>query len=195
MISIDDGDKPKAQERFINNLKINEDNKNAVIEKIVHLLDKSNIKTTSADIEPHLADFLSGKDITIKFDVDSFKKINISTKRMFYLLGECGNESLGVQIEGITINTFIPNEVEYTASGSPEKKYKNGMDLSIKSHSIASKVLTQEKKVSLKYHQSIKEKLKTPPPPPHTEVDPIPPTPPPPPHTDVDPIISSNSVL
>ncbi|MEI8007962.1 MAG: hypothetical protein WCI00_00495 [bacterium] len=125
MIPINDGDKPKAQEWFINNLKINEDNKNAVIDKIVHLLDKNNIKITSAEIEPRLADFLLGNDIIIPFDVDSFKKINISTKRIFYLLGECGNESLGMQIEGITINTFIPNEVKYTASGSPEKKYKN----------------------------------------------------------------------
>ena len=153
MVSIDDGDKPKAQERFINNLKINEDNKNTVIDKIVHLLDKNNIKTTSVDIEPHLADFLSGKDVTIKFDVDSFKKINISTKRIFYLLGECGNESLGMQIEGVNISTFIPTEATYTANGSPEKKYKNGMDLDIKSHSIASKVLTKEKRVGVKHHE------------------------------------------
>jgi len=153
MIPINNGDKSKAQAWFINNLKINEDNKNAVIDKIINLLDKNNIKVTSAEINKYLTDFLLGKDITIQSDVDSFKKINISTKRIFYLLGECGNESLGMQIEGVNISTFVPTEAKYTANGSPEKKYKNGMDLDIKSHSIASKVLTKEKRVGVKHHE------------------------------------------
>ena len=155
MIPINNGDKSKAQAWFINNLKINEDNKNAVIDKIINLLDKNNIKVTSAEINKYLTDFLLGKDITIQSDVDSFKKINISTKRIFYLLGECGNESLGMQIEGVNISTFVPTEAKYTANGSPEKKYKNGMDLDIKSHSIASKVLTKEKRVGVKHHEWI----------------------------------------
>ena len=39
-----------------------------------------------------------------EFTIDN-KKINVTlnSKMVFYLLGECGNESLGLQIESLTV--------------------------------------------------------------------------------------------
>lgn len=178
MMSINEHDKGNAQNRFIKNLDVNSDNKKMVVEKINSLLKKNNITIMEKDI-PTL--------LTWKYlSIDSFRKISIDITRMFYLLGECGNESLGMKIENINIQEFknIPVPGKYTASWTPEKEYTGGMDLNIKSHSITSQVLTQEKKIGLRHHQTI-ESLATPPPPPPTGVDPLPPPPPWP--TGVDP--------
>jgi hypothetical protein len=46
----------------------------------------------------------------------------------------------------------------YSATGIPDKEYKGWMDLYTKSHSISSRVISQEEKVSLKYHRSKEKK-------------------------------------
>ncbi|MEI6672241.1 MAG: hypothetical protein WCL02_02530 [bacterium] len=151
MLPIDETDKPKVQEWFISNLNKNKDNKMMVLEKISSLLVKNNINLTAKDLEDNLTDFLTGKELIIQdFGIDSFKKISIDSKRVFYLLGECANESLGIQINGIKISTLTTAEAKYTASARPQKEYES--NLNFKSHSIAAKPLPQEMKAGIKFH-------------------------------------------
>ena len=146
MISIDANDKPKAQDWFIKNLDVNKDNEKMVVDKINLLLEKNNIAITADD----LPTLIKWNELVI----DSSNKIRIDSNWVFYLLGECGNESFGMEIKGITITSFrnnIPIAGEYTASGTPEKKYKSGTDISWKSHSNTMRVITNEKKAGIKY--------------------------------------------
>jgi hypothetical protein len=59
-------------------------------------------------------------------------------------------------INAIHIRTMkkIPITGKYTANGTPEKEYTSSTDLSLKSHSITSQVLTQEKKAGVKSYRS-----------------------------------------
>jgi len=188
MMTINEEEKWAAQEWFIKNLEVNSDNKKIVLEKISNLLNKNNIMLTATDLENNLTDFLTWKELIIQdLRLDSLKKISIDINRVFYLLGECANESLGIKINGIKIKEFTTTGEEYAASWTPIQEYEGGMDLNIKSHSIASKVLTQEKKVGVKFHKAKRRNKETPPPPPPTDPDPETPPPPPPPPTDPDP--------
>lgn len=85
MIALDTADKASAQDWFVNNLDVNSDNKKLVLEKINSLLKKDAITVTEKD----LSTLLKTGELTI----DSSKKISIDLSRVFYLLGECGNES------------------------------------------------------------------------------------------------------
>jgi hypothetical protein len=119
-----------------------------VIDKINLLLKTNNVTIKEQDLPKLLTwEYLA---------IDSFEKISIDINRVFYLLGECGNESFGMEIKGIKIQKFkdVPVPGKYTASWTPEKEYKGGMDLNLKSHSITSKVLTKEEKASIKHHHS-----------------------------------------
>lgn len=154
MIAIsDEQEKANAQGWFINNLTINTENKTMMVDKISQLLKDKNIDIKADYLEKNLTNILTWKELAI----DSFRKITINSSRMFYLLGECGNESLGMQLNGITIHEFtnVPVQGKYTATWTPEKTYEGGMDLNIKSHSIASKVLSKEKNVGGTYHQAL----------------------------------------
>jgi len=146
MIPIDAKDKPKAQDWFIKNLDVNKDNKKMVVDKINLLLKKNNITIT----ENQLPTLIKWDKLTI----DSSTKISIDSNWVFYLLGECGNESFGMEIKGITITSFrnnIPIAGKYTASWTPEKKYKSWTDISWNSHSNTMRVITNEKKVDVKH--------------------------------------------
>jgi hypothetical protein len=126
-----------------------------MLEKIVSLLNKKDIKITIDELEPNLEKLLKHNELILQdLTLDSFKKISIDIDWVFYLLGECGNESLGMNIKGIKIHDINVPEANFTASGIPEKELEGGMDLNIKSHSIASKVLTQEKRVGIRHNQS-----------------------------------------
>jgi len=78
-------------------------------------------------------------------------------------LGECGNESLGMNINRIKI-TSLKNNItvagKYTATGTADKEYKNGLDLYAKSHSITSKVISKEAKIDLRHNLSKSNKPK-----------------------------------
>jgi hypothetical protein len=157
MMTLNQHDKEKAQDRFINNLDVNKDNRDMIVEKLVTLLNAKNIPIIAEELGPKLGDFLKSPELIIHdLGIDSFKKITIDINRVFYLLGECGNESLGMLINDIKISILKPDVagISYTASGTPDKSYTGGMDLNIKSHSIASKVLTQEKKAGIRHHHT-----------------------------------------
>ncbi|MEI6118268.1 MAG: hypothetical protein WCP92_03320 [bacterium] len=85
MIELTDTDKVSAADWFVKNLDVNTDNKKSVLAKINILLKKENITITDKDLSTLLT---SGELI-----IDTSKKIHIDLRRMFYLLGECGNES------------------------------------------------------------------------------------------------------
>lgn len=81
-----------------------------------------------------------------------------------------------MEITKIHITSKSAPAASYTATATPEKQREGGIDLWNKSHSISSHVRTTEKKVSLKYHHTVKED--TPPPPKPTDPDPdLPPAP------------------
>jgi hypothetical protein len=101
-MELNDADKAKAQDRFIKNLDVNSDNKKLVLEKINLLLKKDGITVTEKDLSTLLK--------TGELAIDSSKKISIDLKRIFYLLGECGNESFGVQINKISV-TEIKSDI------------------------------------------------------------------------------------
>ncbi len=155
MLPLNNWDIPKTKDWFIKNLNVNKDNKKMILEKIVNLLNKNGINIPIDSLEPKLEKLLKTNELILQdLTLDSFKKISIDINRVFYLLGECGNESLGMNIKGIKIHDVNVPEANFTGSGIPEKELEGGMDLNIKSHSIASKVLTQEKRVGIKHHQS-----------------------------------------
>lgn len=92
--------------------------------------------------------------------LDSWDKISIDVNRVFYLLGDCCNESLGVEITKINIQQFnedITVKWKYSASGTPDKIYKGGVDLYYDNHHVTNRVVTQEIKVSAKGSKNIKD--------------------------------------
>lgn len=112
------------------------------------------------------ADTLSSLESLIQWDVlllDSWEKISIDIDWVFYLLGDCCNESLGMKIKNITIQRFkktVVVEWSYSASWTPDKRYTGGMDIYSKSHSITSRVIPEEEKVGLTYNKKTKERRK-----------------------------------
>jgi len=156
MIAINKKDEANAQEWFINNLEVNSENKKMVLEKIDNIFKENNIYLSEQDLANNINDLLTGKDLIIKdLRIDSFKKISIDSGWIFYLLGECANESIGMQINGINITELKKTLTgEYTASGIPTKQYTGGTNVSFKSDSIASKVLTREERIGLKHNIS-----------------------------------------
>ena len=126
-----------------------------IVEKLVTLLNAKNIPITAEELGPKLGDFLKSPELIIHdLGIDSFKKITIDINRVFYLLGECGNESLGMQINDIKISTLKPDVagISYTASGTPDKTYTGGMDINYSNQSIASRVLTKEESAGWRNH-------------------------------------------
>lgn len=87
--------------------------------------------------------------------IDSWEKISIDLKWMFYLLGDCCNESLGMKIENIKIQGFKKTN-EYAAIWTPDTEYTWGVNLYAKNDSITSEVLTQEEKAGIRYGQEAK---------------------------------------
>jgi hypothetical protein len=107
------------------------------------------LKGTQEKTLKQLELLIQWKEITI----DSWDKISIDLDWVFYLLGDCCNESLGMKIKNIKIQKFIPGTVvawRYAATGITDKEYKWGMDLYTKSHSISNRVITKEMKVWVK---------------------------------------------
>ncbi|MFA7298480.1 MAG: hypothetical protein WC010_02430 [Candidatus Absconditabacterales bacterium] len=95
------------------------------------------------------------------FIIDNGDKISIDVDWVFYLLGDCCNESLGMKIKNINVTKFIPGTIiagRYGAEGLSDKEYKGGMDLFTKSHSITNRVITKEEKASLKYFRNHTDK-------------------------------------
>ncbi len=124
MTTIADSDISKTQEWFINNLEVNIANRDILIDRINLLLASEGITITNTQ----LPDLLRWKWLIL----DSWKKITIDMERVFYLLGECGNESIWTLIKGIEIHTMkdIPITGKYTWTGQSEKKYIGGIDMS-----------------------------------------------------------------
>ncbi len=151
MIELTDTDKVSAADWFVKNLDVNTDNKKSVLAKINILLKKENITITDKDLSTLLT---SGELI-----IDTSKKIHIDLRRMFYLLGECGNESFWVEIGKIDVIKLKNNITgTYTATGTPEKEYTTWTHIHSKNHSISSEVTAKELKLWVKLEQWIPPK-------------------------------------
>ena len=174
MEEIQEEDKTKAQDWFMKNLEKNPESKATVWKAIKDRLFENEITLPKEKEAELIKSLLLWNTISL----DSWQKISIDINRLFYLLGECGNESIGMKIGGL----HISGEATYYAEGTPQPE-DTYMDLYAKSHSITINPYAKKRKVDLRHHHSL---LKTPPPPPPTEVDPnLPPAPLP---TEVDPI-------
>ncbi len=93
--------------------------------------------------------------------LDSSQKISIDIDYVFYLLGECVNESIGIDIKNITISSLQENIIlpgKYTAEGTPDKIYEYETWVSGKIYSISSKVIPTEYKAWRTHHQTINKK-------------------------------------
>lgn len=154
--------KEQAKNRFLWNLEINKyevqqlaislEKQFAAKWATVTLLDKNDNITFN-----NVKQLLEWKEIIL----DSWQKISIELDWVFYLLGECCNESIGIDIKKIKI-TVLKKEIvlpgKYTAEWIPEKIYEYPTYISTKSHSIASRVKSKEVQVSWKYHRAKHEK-------------------------------------
>ena len=173
---ISESNKEYAKDWFLNNLKKNK----YEVEKLAMSLEKQFTKqwvsvslknsdyTKTRDI---LQQLLSWKEI----NVASWEKIHIDISYIFYLLGECCNESLGIKINSLTIkklkedntgnntdntnnNTWWENgkiKGTYTGTWVSEQDYTGWVDVNYKSHSVANTVKTEQKKVRFVWHQKI----------------------------------------
>ena len=115
------------------------------------------LKDTTKETLATLELLMQWKEITI----DSWDKISIDMDWVFYLLGDCCNESLGMKIKNIKIQKFTPGTVvawRYAATWIPDKEYTWGMELYTKSHSITNRVITKEERASFKHHKGIEKK-------------------------------------
>lgn len=177
-----------AQEWFLENFKMNKDEVELFAKALeaklrVQWISVSLRKDSYLDTFATIEKLLQWKSIPI----DSWKEIRIDLKWVFYLLGDCCNESLWVHIDNIHITSIATAKEQYTTQWIPTKKYTGGISLWNKNHSIASHVHTQEMKVGATYHHSIQ--AETPPDPNPTDVDPIDPSP-----TIVDPLDPTTTV-
>ncbi len=142
-------DKAKVQEWFIDNLNVNTSNKEMITKKINLLLLQHKITIQDQQLPILLKEG--------KVKLDSWEEISIDVNRVFYLLWECANESLWMEIKAITVKKLksdIPIPGEYSASATPEPKYTSGINIWSKSHSQASKPMTQEVSVGVTHHRN-----------------------------------------
>lgn len=146
----------ETKEWFMNNFKNNEKEVEYFAEKLekqfkakwvdVVLKDK-NYDTTRSNIEKMLWDGIL---------LDSWEKISIDVDYVFYLLGECCNESLGMEIKTINIQETKEDIVikwRYTATGESEKEWENGVNIYSQSNSLPSTVESEEEKVGGVFHK------------------------------------------
>lgn len=97
---------------------------------------------------------LEWKPITL----DSWQKISIDINYVFYLLGECCNESVGIDIKKINITNLKEGIVlpgKYTAEGTPDKIYEYDTQIYSANYSNTSRVIPKEYKVWLKHHTTV----------------------------------------
>ena len=68
---------------------------------------------------------------------------------VFYLLGECGNESLGLQIESLTVVESKKYDEGASKKVSGDAKTQTGvvMNISAEGHSVPMKVQTEEMRI------------------------------------------------
>ncbi len=166
LYSIKESNKKTAQDWFLNNLEKNQ----IEVEYLAQSLEKQFaekgvsvklfIEGQYEQTRNNINDLLSGKQLDKnQITIDSWIKISIDIEYVFYLLGECCNESIGANIKTIKIDKVKDNiPGKYSASWAPEKNYINGVNLYTKSHSLASNVITQESRVDVKKFINRKEK-------------------------------------
>lgn len=183
MEKIDNADElPKAQEWFTNNLDVNKTNKKMILEKLNKQLESQKITLKSEDLNS----LFKWEYISIG---DWNKKVTLDVQYYFYLLGECGNESIWAQINSIKIYEKISGEYrETTVDGETAWITRKKRDVTIETQTKNSEydIVATQKDLTISGAVSKKKKIETPPPPPPTQVDAI--VPPPPPHTEPDPI-------
>lgn len=94
----------------------------------------------------------------IKWDsitIDSWEEISIELDWVFYLLGDCCNESLGMNIKKITIKKLKDITVldgAYTWEGIPDKIYEYGTTIYGSSESITSDLVSRDLSTGVKHY-------------------------------------------
>jgi len=148
----------EASKRFINNFEKNQYD----VEQFAYSLEQQFRKQW---LTVHLRD----NDYTTTFEnirwllqgeellLDSWNKISIDVNRVFYLLAECVNESIGFEIKKIKI-TSLKSDIDlpgkYTAEGTSDKTYSYTTSLHGSSYSVPSNVVAKEQKVWRRHHIS-----------------------------------------
>lgn len=156
----------EARDRFLNNLQKNKKE----VEYLAISLEKQFaekgvsvkllIEDDYATTRKNISILLSGNQLDKnQVTIDSWVKISIDIDYVFYLLGECCNESIWANITNIKINKVNDDiDGKYSATGTPENNYINGVNLYAKSHSLSSDVVTQESHVDIKKFINRKDK-------------------------------------
>ncbi|HRX63623.1 MAG TPA: hypothetical protein P5060_00790 [Candidatus Absconditabacterales bacterium] len=113
MENIKSADLEKTQTWFLNNLEKSQVHKEILKESLVAQIDGVNSLN-----DEQLMNLLRGEQV----DIDG-KKVTLDLDYVFYLLGECANESIGIKINKIKISTptdDVPAEVVDSISGDWE---------------------------------------------------------------------------
>lgn len=111
-------------------------------------------KDTTEETRTQINTLLTWGTITI----DSWEKISIDLDWVFYLLGDCCNESIWMKIKNIKVQKLKNIDIlngTYSSTGTPEVGYKGWLDVSMKNHSISSRVETQELNALAKMHVNV----------------------------------------
>ncbi len=180
--TISKDNKEYAKDWFLNNLQKNK----YEVEKLAMSLEKQftkqwvSVSLKNSDYtktRDTLQQLLSWKEIKVA----SWEKIRIDISYIFYLLGECCNESLGIKINSLTIKKLKDDNTDdntdnnnnnnndnnnnnwwengkikgkYTGTWLSDQDYTGWVDIHYKSHSVANTVKTEQKKVNFKGHQT-----------------------------------------
>ncbi|MCX6823629.1 MAG: hypothetical protein NT085_00680 [candidate division SR1 bacterium] len=159
---ISDINKTDAKKWFLGNFEVNEPEVEHLATSLEAKFKEKGVtiklqETTYEKTRSNIEKLINGEAITL----DSSTKISIDINWVFYLLGDCCNESLGMEISKINILKIKPEVVlegKYSAKATTPKTYDNGMKIYADSHSITGKVIAQEERVSWRHHKGIAEK-------------------------------------
>lgn len=131
MTDISEENQKAAKERIVQKLSKDENHTEHLINQIKKNIDDDNVKQYLTS--KNLWELITKWELEIPWNtIDiSSKKLILKSHAIFYLLGECLNESIWLRIEEIKIEEWVD---AYTAEKEADKKYNN---LLWRSHSVS----------------------------------------------------------
>ncbi|MDD3262355.1 MAG: hypothetical protein PHR61_00760 [Candidatus Absconditabacteria bacterium] len=145
-----------GKQRIIANLKQDPRHRKLLVKQIQKAINNDDISKHIN--EDNLAELIIKKEIKIPstetnnpLDISS-KIIKLNSDVIFYLLGECLNESVGLRIKDVEVVEELDT---YKAEQTPDKKYTS--NLFGRSNSISGEIQSEMKNLGLSVHKKIKE--------------------------------------
>jgi hypothetical protein len=152
----------EAKNRFLKNLEINTKEVKQLASSLEQqfLKNWATVKLLDTDYKKtfeNIKELLEWNSIIL----DSWQKISIDINWVFYLLGECCNESIGIDIKKIIITSLKDDIVlpwKYITEGTPDKVYAYETQINGGSLSVSSEVNSKEYKAWITHHQTREQK-------------------------------------